>query len=68
MSERFYRLVSGIGSTITDFVLLNDRTGEIKINKCLTTPSDPSDAVEQGIRQLEEGTPDFVRDLDEVIH
>ena len=68
MSDRFYRLGCDIGGTFTDFVLLNDRTGEIKINKCLTTPSDPSDAVEQGIRQLEEGTPDFVRDLDEVIH
>jgi len=68
MSERFYRLGCDIGGTFTDFVLLNDRTGEIKINKCLTTPSDPSDALEQGIRQLEEGTPDFVRDLDEVIH
>ena len=68
MSERFYRLGCDIGGTFTDFVLLNDRTGEIKINKCLTTPSDPSDAVEQGIRQLEEANPDFVRDLDEVIH
>ena len=68
MSERFYRLGCDIGGTFTDFVLLNDRTGEIQINKCLTTPGDPSDAVEQGIRQLEEVTPDFVRDLDEVIH
>jgi len=68
MSERFYRLGCDIGGTFTDFVLLNDRTGEIRINKCLTTPSDPSDAVEQGIRQLEEATPDFVRELDEVIH
>ena len=68
MSERFYRLGCDIGGTFTDFVLLNDRTGEIKINKCLTTPVDPSDAVEQGIRQLEEVTPDFVRELDEVIH
>ena len=68
MSERFYRLGCDIGGTFTDFVLLNDRTGEIQINKCLTTPGDPSDAVEQGIRQLEEVTPDFVRYLDEVIH
>lgn len=68
MSDRFYRLGCDIGGTFTDFVLLNDRTGEIQINKCLTTPSDPSDAVEQGIRQLEEATPDFVQDLDEVIH
>ncbi len=68
MSDRFYRLGCDIGGTFTDFVLLNDRTGEIQINKCLTTPTDPSDAVEQGIRQLEEVTPDFVQGLDEVIH
>ncbi|MBL7224708.1 MAG: hydantoinase/oxoprolinase family protein [Desulfobacteraceae bacterium] len=68
MSDRVYRLGCDIGGTFTDFVLLNDRTGEIQINKCLTTPSDPSDAVEQGIRQLEEVTPDFVQGLDEVIH
>ncbi len=68
MSDSFYRLGCDIGGTFTDFVLLNDRTGEIQINKCLTTPSDPSDAVEQGIRQLEEVTPDFVKDLEEVIH
>lgn len=68
MSDRFYRLGCDIGGTFTDFVLLNDRTGEMKINKCLTTPSDPSDAVEHGIRQLEEVAPGFVQDLDEVIH
>ncbi|MBW1780436.1 MAG: hydantoinase/oxoprolinase family protein [Deltaproteobacteria bacterium] len=68
MSDRFFRLGCDIGGTFTDFVLLNDQTGEIQINKCLTTPSDPSDAVEQGIRELEEATPNFVQDLDEVIH
>ena len=46
---RFYRLGCDIGGTFTDFVLLNDRTGEIRINKCLTTPGDPSEAMEQGI-------------------
>jgi len=68
MPEKFYRLGCDIGGTFTDFVLLNDRTGEIRINKCLTTPQDPSDAVEQGIRELEEKNPVFVRQLDEVIH
>ncbi|HIJ36446.1 MAG TPA: hypothetical protein HPP59_04125, partial [Deltaproteobacteria bacterium] len=47
MSDKFYRLGCDIGGTFTDFVLLNDETGEIRINKCLTTPGDPSDAVEQ---------------------
>jgi N-methylhydantoinase A/oxoprolinase/acetone carboxylase beta subunit len=68
MAEKFYRLGCDIGGTFTDFVLLNDQTGEIKINKCLTTPRDPSDAVEQGIRELEINTPGFVEVLDEVIH
>jgi N-methylhydantoinase A/oxoprolinase/acetone carboxylase beta subunit len=68
MSDKFYRLGCDIGGTFTDFVLLNDRTGEIRINKCLTTPQDPSDAVEQGMRELEEKIPGFVRQLDEVIH
>jgi N-methylhydantoinase A len=68
MSDKFYRLGCDIGGTFTDFVLLNDRTGDITINKCLTTPNDPSDAVEQGIRQLEQMAPGFVQDLDEVIH
>ena len=68
MLDRFYRLGCDIGGTFTDFVLLNDRTGEIKINKCLTTPGDPSDAVEHGIRTLEVNTPGFVERLDEVIH
>jgi len=68
MSDRHYRLGCDIGGTFTDFVLLNDRTGDIKINKCLTTPADPSDAVEQGIRQLERMAPAFVQELDEVIH
>lgn len=66
--NKFYRLGCDIGGTFTDFVLLNDETGEMRINKCLTTPSDPSDAVEQGIRELEEKTPDIVGKLDEVIH
>lgn len=68
MPDREYRLGCDIGGTFTDFVLLNDRTGEIKINKRLTTPVDPSDAVEEGIRDLEKTTPGFIVRLDEVIH
>ena len=68
MVEKIYRLGCDIGGTFTDFVLLNDRTGEILTYKCLTTPKDPSDAVEHGIRQMEKKTPGFVQNLDEVIH
>jgi N-methylhydantoinase A/oxoprolinase/acetone carboxylase beta subunit len=68
MAEKFYRLGCDIGGTFTDFVLLNDRTGEIKIYKCLTTPKDPSDAVEHGIKEMEKNTPGFMEKMDEVIH
>jgi len=68
MTENKYRLGCDIGGTFTDFVLLNDHTGEIRIHKCLTTPSDPSDAVVQGIRELEAEAPGFVGELEEVIH
>jgi N-methylhydantoinase A len=68
MAEKYYRLGCDIGGTFTDFVLLNDQTGELKIYKCLTTPNDPSDAVEHGIREMEKRTPGFVERLDEVIH
>jgi N-methylhydantoinase A/oxoprolinase/acetone carboxylase beta subunit len=70
MSEtnRYYRLGCDIGGTFTDFVLLNDKSGEISVNKCLTTPGDPSDAVEHGIRELEVENKGFVEKLDELIH
>lgn len=68
MAEKYFRLGCDIGGTFTDFVLLNDQTGELTINKCLTTPKDPSDAVEQGIRELEVKVPGFVEKMDEVIH
>ena len=68
MADKHYRLGCDIGGTFTDFVLLNDHTGEIRTGKCLTTPQDPSDAVEEGIRELEATMPDFVAKLDELIH
>ena len=68
MPDNCYRLGCDIGGTFTDFVLLNDQTGEIHIHKCLTTPGDPSDAVEQGMRELKKRHPDFVEKMSEVIH
>ena len=68
MGDGKYRLGCDIGGTFTDFVLVNDDTGEFTINKCLTTPGDPSDAVEQGIRELLERKPGFMPQIEEVIH
>ncbi len=63
-----YRLGCDIGGTFTDFVLVNDDTGEFQVNKCLTTQGDPSDAVEQGIRELLAREPGFMPQIDEIIH
>jgi len=63
-----FRLGCDIGGTFTDFVLLNDDTGAFEINKCLTTPADPSDAVEKGMRELMDKSPGFVSGLEEIIH
>ncbi|RJR16900.1 MAG: hydantoinase/oxoprolinase family protein [Desulfobacteraceae bacterium] len=68
MTEKHYRLGCDIGGTFTDFVLLDDATGEIHVYKCLTTPSDPSDAVVQGIRELAARVRDLAPELEEVIH
>jgi N-methylhydantoinase A len=68
MSDNYYRLGCDIGGTFTDFVLLNDQTGELTVHKCLTTPKDPSDAVEIGVKALEKKIPDYVSKLDEIIH
>lgn len=68
MKERAFRLGCDIGGTFTDFVLVNDETGAFSIYKCLTTPSDPSDAVETGIRGLTEQTPGFLPEVSEIIH
>ena len=68
MNNDSYRLGCDIGGTFTDFVLVNDDSGEFFINKCLTTPGDPSEAVEQGIRGLMEQTDGFMPKVDELIH
>jgi N-methylhydantoinase A len=63
-----FRLGCDIGGTFTDFVLVDDDTGEFQTHKCLTTPSDPSDAVEAGVRQLDNRVPGFVAETEEFIH
>jgi N-methylhydantoinase A len=68
LKQGSYRLGCDIGGTFTDFVLLDETSGTLRIHKCLTTPSDPSEAVEQGIRGLEAQAPGFVAELEEIIH
>lgn len=47
-----YRLGVDVGGTFTDFVLVNEATGAIHLDKRLTTPQDPSIAVMEGINYL----------------
>jgi len=48
-------LGSDIGGTFTDFALVDTKTGGIRIHKRLTTPGDPSEAVENGVAALMNG-------------
>jgi len=68
MGSDKYSLGCDIGGTFTDFVLINRETEEIRTHKCLTTPNDPSDAVEQGIKEILKKLLGFVEGLEEVIH
>jgi len=45
-------LGSDIGGTFTDFVEVDEETGRVEVYKCLTTPDDPSRAIEEGVRDL----------------
>ena len=62
------RLGVDVGGTFTDFVLLDDAAGRVHTYKCLTSPRDPSDAIEEGIRALAAQVPGCVERLEEVIH
>lgn len=47
-----YRLGVDIGGTFTDFALIDDVTGKVSVNKALTTPHDPSEAIMKGTQAL----------------
>ena len=48
-----YRLGIDAGGTFTDFVLA-DNTGDARLYKALSTPDDPTRAIENGLRLLSE--------------
>ena len=62
------RIGIDVGGTFTDFVLLEDATGRTWTHKCLTTPRNPADAIEAGLREFERQIPDCIAALEEVIH
>jgi N-methylhydantoinase A len=53
------RVGCDIGGTFTDFVVLDEETGEIFVEKALTTPADPSLGLLEGLRTLDRATPGY---------
>jgi N-methylhydantoinase A len=66
--EAYYRLGFDIGGTFTDFTLMNQTTGEVLVDKCLTSPHDPEQAVLAGLKKLAARSPDFLAATSEAIH
>ena len=63
-----YRLSCDIGGTFTDFYLINRITGEVDVEKCLTTPRDPSLGVLDGVRRLAQRRPGFLSNTECIVH
>ena len=68
MNASSWRLGCDIGGTFTDFVLLDETTGAFTVEKVLTTPADPSEAVDDGVGKLLARHPGFVAATEHVIH
>jgi N-methylhydantoinase A len=47
-----YRLGIDAGGTFTDFVVADRRSGKVKLFKALSTPSDPTKAIENGLKLI----------------
>ena len=63
-----YRLGCDIGGTFTDFLLYDTRDRRLAELKLLTTPDDPSRAVEEGLRTLAAQHPRLIEGLEVLIH
>lgn len=56
-----YRAGCDIGGTFTDFVLLDEDSGAVRVGKRLTTPDDPSMALLAGFAAFEAEAPGYPR-------
>jgi N-methylhydantoinase A len=57
-----------IGGTFTDLVWVDDATGAVHVAKLLTTPKDPSQAVEQGVVSVLSDAGSAAGDVRSLIH
>ena len=67
-SSRRTRIVVDIGGTFTDLVWVDDATGAVQVGKLLTTPKDPSQAVEQGVVTVLNDAGSLAADVRSLIH
>ena len=61
-------LGSDIGGTFTDFVEVDEANGRVEVYKCLTTPRDPSEAIEEGVRELTARHGRTAKAIDVMVH
>jgi N-methylhydantoinase A len=54
-----YSIGVDIGGTFTDFTVFNKKTGQILVEKCLSTPHRPEEAVLAGLQALAKRLPDL---------
>lgn len=50
-----YRIGVDVGGTFTDFTVLDESSGEVHFYKTPSTPHDPSEAIENGLRGMLDG-------------
>jgi N-methylhydantoinase A len=67
-SPRRTRIGVDIGGTFTDLVWVDDLTGAVQVGKLLTTPKDPSQAVEQGVVTVLNDAGSLAADVRSLIH
>src|SRR5829696_968765 len=63
-----YRVGVDIGGTFTDLILLDDRSGRFTISKSLTTPGDPSEAIETVLADALERAAAGAGEVAQIVH
>src|SRR5450432_247846 len=63
-----YRIGVDIGGTFTDLVVFNDATGSFAVGKTLTTPQDPSQAIETLLLEILSREQIATADVQQLIH
>ena len=63
-----YRIGVDIGGTFTDLIAVNDETGAFAVGKTLTTPQDPSQAIESVLLETLQQAGITITEIQQLIH